>query len=88
MAVPILHKDEVLGVIVIESSKKIGAFTKKDLLLIMNIANHTAQFIKNSLLHEELKTQEILENFHFPKMLKNVSPPGRRNSRKRNGDSL
>ena len=55
MAVPILNKDEVLGVIVIESSKKIGAFTKKDLLLIMNIANHTAQSIKNSLLHEELR---------------------------------
>jgi HD-GYP domain-containing protein (c-di-GMP phosphodiesterase class II) len=55
MAVPILHKDEVLGVIVIESTKKIGAFTKKDLLLIMNIANHTAQSIKNSLLHEELR---------------------------------
>ena len=55
MAVPILHKDEVLGVIVIESTKKIGAFTKKDLLLIMNIANHTAQSIKSSLLHEELR---------------------------------
>jgi HD-GYP domain-containing protein (c-di-GMP phosphodiesterase class II) len=55
MAVPILHKNEVLGVIVIESTKKIGAFTKKDLLLIMNIANHTAQSIKNSLLHEELR---------------------------------
>jgi adenylate cyclase len=55
MAAPILHRDEVLGVIVIESSKKVGAFTKKDLLLMMNIANHTAQFIKNSLLHEELR---------------------------------
>jgi HD-GYP domain-containing protein (c-di-GMP phosphodiesterase class II) len=55
MAAPILHGDEVLGLIVIESSRKIGAFTKKDLLLMMNIANHTAQFIKNSLLHEELR---------------------------------
>ena len=55
MAVPILHNDEVLGVIVIESLKKIGAFTKKDLLLMMNIANHTAHSIKNSLLHEELR---------------------------------
>ena len=55
MAVPILHKEEVLGVIMIESTKKTGAFTKKDLLLIMNIANHTAQSIKNSLLHEELR---------------------------------
>jgi putative nucleotidyltransferase with HDIG domain len=53
---PILQGNEVLGVIVIESSKKVGAFTEKDLLLIMNIASHTAQFIKNSLLHEELRT--------------------------------
>ncbi len=52
---PILQGNEFLGVIVIESSKKVGAFTEKDLLLIMNIARHTAQFIKNSLLHEELR---------------------------------
>ncbi|MGD2016404.1 MAG: HD domain-containing protein, partial [Desulfobacterales bacterium] len=52
---PILQGNEVLGVIVIESSKKVGAFAEKDLLLIMNIASHTAQFIKNSLLHEELR---------------------------------
>ena len=52
---PILQGNEFLGVIVIESSKKVGAFTEKDLLLIMNIASHTAQFIKNSLLHEELR---------------------------------
>jgi len=52
---PVLQGNEVLGVIVIESSRKVGAFTEKDLLLIMNIASHTAQFIKNSLLHEELR---------------------------------
>ena len=52
---PILRGNEVLGVIVIESSRKVGAFTEKDLSLIMNIASHTAQFIKNSLLHEELR---------------------------------
>jgi len=55
IAAPILQGNEVLGVIIIESSKKVGAFTEKDLLLIMNIASHTAQFIKNSLLHEELR---------------------------------
>jgi putative nucleotidyltransferase with HDIG domain len=53
---PILQGSEILGVIVIESSKKVGAFIEKDLLLIMNIASRTAQFIKNSLLHEELRT--------------------------------
>ena len=52
---PILQGNEILGVIVIESSRKVGAFTEKDLLLIMNIASQTAQFIKNSLLHEELR---------------------------------
>lgn len=55
IAVPILQGNEVLGVIVIETLKKVGAFNEKDLNLIMNIASHTAQFIKNSLLHEELQ---------------------------------
>jgi putative nucleotidyltransferase with HDIG domain len=55
MVAPILQGNEVLGVIIIESSRKVGAFTEKDLLLIMNIASHTAQYIKNSLLHEELR---------------------------------
>jgi HD-GYP domain-containing protein (c-di-GMP phosphodiesterase class II) len=55
MAVPILHRKELLGVIVIQSGAHVGAFTEKDLHLMMNIANHTAQFIKNSLLHEEIR---------------------------------
>jgi putative nucleotidyltransferase with HDIG domain len=55
IAAPVLHRDEILGVIVIESSQSFGAFNEKDLHLIMNIANHAAQFIKNSLLHEELQ---------------------------------
>jgi len=55
MAVPILYQNQILGVIMVESSQRTGAFTEKDLHLIMNIANHTAQFIKNSLLHEELQ---------------------------------
>jgi putative nucleotidyltransferase with HDIG domain len=55
MAAPIFHQDELLGIIAIEKLKKVGAFTEKDLRLIMNVANHTAQFIKNSLLHEELR---------------------------------
>ena len=54
IAVPILHQGEILGMIIIESSQRFDAFGKKDLNLMINIANHTAQFIKNSLLHEEL----------------------------------
>jgi len=55
MAAPFVNHREILGVLVIESSKRIAAFSKKDLHLVMNIANQTAQFIKNSLLHEELR---------------------------------
>ena len=54
IAVPILHREEILGVIMVQSSRRINAFGEKDLHLLMNIANHTAQYIKNSLLHEEL----------------------------------
>jgi len=56
LAVPLLCQDEILGAIIIQSSERIGAFTPKDLKLMMNIASHAAQFIKNSLLHEELRT--------------------------------
>jgi HD-GYP domain-containing protein (c-di-GMP phosphodiesterase class II) len=54
MAVPFLCQDEILGAIIVQSSEKVAAFTQKDLKLVMNIASHAAQFIKSSLLHEEL----------------------------------
>jgi adenylate cyclase len=48
MAVPILHRDDLLGIMLIDSSVAISAFTEKDLHLLSNIANQTAQFIKNA----------------------------------------
>ena len=55
IAVPILHRDDLLGVMIIDSSEAVNALTEKDLNLVTNIANQTAQLIKNSLLHEELR---------------------------------
>ena len=55
IAVPIIHGDDLLGIMIIDSSKEANAFTEKDLNLVTNISNQTAQMIKNSLLHEELK---------------------------------
>jgi HD-GYP domain-containing protein (c-di-GMP phosphodiesterase class II)/pSer/pThr/pTyr-binding forkhead associated (FHA) protein len=55
MAVPILDDGQFLGAIIIEAFGKVGAFTEKDLNLVTTIANHACQFIKNSLLHSELK---------------------------------
>ena len=47
MAVPILHKDELLGIIIIDSSVAVNAYSEKDLHLLSNIGNQAAQFIKN-----------------------------------------
>ncbi|MDY6844501.1 MAG: FHA domain-containing protein [Thermodesulfobacteriota bacterium] len=55
IAVPILYQEELLGIILIDSSETTDAFSEKELNLISNIANQTAQLIKNSLLHNELK---------------------------------
>jgi adenylate cyclase len=47
MAVPILHLDELLGIIIIDSSVAVNAYSEKDLQLLSNIGNQAAQFIKN-----------------------------------------
>jgi adenylate cyclase len=48
MAVPIIHKDNLLGIMIIDSSVAVDAYTEKDLHLLTNIANQTAQFIRNA----------------------------------------
>jgi adenylate cyclase len=45
MAVPISHERELLGVMIIDSSASVKAYSDKDLLLFNNIAHQTAQFI-------------------------------------------
>lgn len=47
MAVPILYENELLGVMIIDSSVSVNAYSDKDLSLLTNIANQTGQFIKN-----------------------------------------
>jgi len=48
MAVPILHQEELLGIMIIDSSVAVNAYSEKDLHLLSNIANQTANFIKNA----------------------------------------
>ncbi len=55
IAVPILSKNELLGVMILSSLETTDAFTEKDLYLLTNIANQAAQILKNSLLHDELR---------------------------------
>jgi adenylate cyclase len=56
MAVPILHEDKLLGIMVIESSAAVMAYTKKDLLLFNNIALQTANLIKMSEMAKKIET--------------------------------
>lgn len=56
MAVPILHQDDLLGIMVIDSMVAVNAYTEKDLYLLSNIANQAAQFIKNLQMTKKIET--------------------------------
>jgi adenylate cyclase len=56
MAVPILHIDELLGIMIIDSSVAVNAYSEKDLHLLSSIANQTAQFIKNLDMAKKIET--------------------------------
>ncbi len=54
MTLPIIHKQNLIGVASIESDK-LNAFTQKDLDMAMRMTNHAAVAIANALLYEEVK---------------------------------
>ncbi len=68
MAVPIMHKEELLGIMIIDSSVAVNAYTEKDLQLLSNIANQTAQFIKNSQMAKKIETDAMTRE-QFQKLL-------------------
>ncbi|MEN6438885.1 MAG: adenylate/guanylate cyclase domain-containing protein [Syntrophobacter sp.] len=59
MAVPILYKEELLGVMAIESSAAIMAYSEKDLLLFTNIAHQTANLVKMAEMAEKIRVEAI-----------------------------
>ncbi len=56
MAVPILHMDELLGIILVDSSVAVNAYSEKDLHLLSNIANQTAKFIAMAEMAKKIET--------------------------------
>lgn len=68
MAVPILYKNELLGIMIIDSSEAVNAYSEKDLELLSNIANQTAQFIKNSEMAKKIE-QEAITRERFQRLL-------------------
>jgi adenylate cyclase len=56
MAVPLLHEDELLGIMIIESFASVKAYNKKELLLFNNIAQQTARLMKMGEMAKKIET--------------------------------
>jgi adenylate cyclase len=59
MAVPLLHKNDLLGIMVLDSQISTNAFGEKDLQLFTNIANQAALFIENAALAKQSEREAI-----------------------------
>lgn len=59
MAVPLLYRDELLGVMIIDSSAVVRAYSDKDLQLLTNIAHQAAQFIKIAQMAKKIETEAV-----------------------------
>ncbi len=68
MAVPLLYKGDVFGILVMDSQVATGAFTEKDLQLLQSVANQAAIAIQNSLYAKRLE-QEAVTRERFRRLL-------------------
>ncbi|MBN2718349.1 MAG: FHA domain-containing protein [Deltaproteobacteria bacterium] len=68
MAAPILHQDELLGCIVIDSSVAVNAYSEKDLQLLTNIGTQTARFISNVTMGQKIKEDAVTRE-RFSKLM-------------------
>lgn len=68
MAVPLIHSEDLLGLMVIDSQVATNAFTEKDLQLFQSIANQAAIALQNSLYALKLE-EEALTRQRFQKLL-------------------
>jgi adenylate cyclase len=68
MAVPILHKGEMLGLMILDSQVATGAFGEKDLQILSNIASQVAYFMENMKLARKVE-EESVNREKFQRML-------------------
>ncbi len=59
MAVPLLHRNEVFGIMLLDSQIAANAFTEKDLQLFQNVANQAAIAVQNSLYAKKLQAEAV-----------------------------
>lgn len=62
MYAPLIWKDEVLGVVFVDNFEKRQAFDEDDLRLLMAMANQVAMFVKNHVLQQDLRRQEVIRS--------------------------
>lgn len=70
MSVPLWRKDEVIGIIQVDSFRLTNKFTKADLDLLTTISNQMAMVIEQANLNEKIRKETMarnrLERFHSP----------------------
>jgi adenylate cyclase len=59
MAVPILYESQLLGIMMIDSAAAVKAYNEKDLLLLGNVANQAAQFIKIAEMARQIESEAV-----------------------------
>lgn len=73
MSVPLWRKDEVIGIIQVDSFRLSNKFTKADLDLLTTISNQMAMVIEQANLNEKIRREEMarnrLERFHSPEVV-------------------
>ncbi|ABK16258.1 adenylate/guanylate cyclase domain-containing protein [Syntrophobacter fumaroxidans] len=68
MAVPIVYEQELLGVMIIDSSASVRAYAEKDLLLFNNIAHQTSQFTMMAKMAKRIE-EEALTRERFQRLM-------------------
>ncbi|MGD2125891.1 MAG: adenylate/guanylate cyclase domain-containing protein [Desulfobacteraceae bacterium] len=73
MCVPLWRKDEVIGIIQLDSCRLTNKFTKTDLDLLTTISNQMAMVIEQANLNEKIRYEMMarnrLERFHSPEVV-------------------
>jgi adenylate cyclase len=73
ICVPLWRKDEVIGMIQLDSFRQTNKYTKADLDLLATISNQMAMVIEQANLNERIRREELarsrLERFHSPEVV-------------------
>ncbi len=76
MCAPLWNKDDVIGVVFIDSTTKTGTFNPGDLDLLTALANYAAIGIEqarlNEKIKEEVKRRSQLERYHSPSVINRI----------------